>query len=160
MGVLLTVLAAAAMADPEAEASPFYGYGGFGAGYGGLGAGYGYPYGLIQAAPEVEVKEVETVELPAINYGGYGLGFGHGAGYLNGLGYGHGAGYFNGLGYGHGAGYLNGLGYGAGYLNGYGAYGLNGYAGPGYGTAYPHGGYLGLRPVTTVAAAEPAAAEE
>merc|ERR1711981_1181797 len=139
------------MADPEAEASPFYGYGGFGTGYGGLGAGYGYPYGLIQAAPEVEVKEAETVELPAINYGGYGLGFGHGAGYLNGLGYGHGAGYFNCLGFGHGAGYLNGLGYGhgAGYLNGL-----------GYGTAYPHGGYLGLRPVTTVAAAEPAAAEE
>merc|ERR1712080_159052 len=44
--------------------------------------GYGYPYGLIHAAPEVEVKEAEPVELPALHLGGYGYG-------LGGLGYGY-----------------------------------------------------------------------
>merc|ERR1712080_75554 len=46
--------------------------------------GYGYPYGLIHAAPEVEVKEAEPVELPALHLGGYGYGLG---GLYGGLGY-------------------------------------------------------------------------
>merc|ERR1719402_1489983 len=82
----LVVLSAAVVAGQCAAVLPYhglgYGYGGYGYGLGGLG--YGYPYGLVHAAPEVEIKEAEPVELPALHLGGYGYGLG---GLYGGLGY-------------------------------------------------------------------------
>ena len=117
-------------------------------------ATHGYPYGLVHAAaPVVEVKEVEPVELPALHLGGYGYGLGHGLG----LGYGYPYGLI------HAAApevevkevELPKIDTAAIHFGGYGGYGLHGGLGGygGYGGLGYYGGLLGFPHALPVAAA-------
>merc|ERR1711900_151016 len=93
---------ALAVAEPKADADPYYGY--YGLGYHGLGyRAYGYGlgyYGKRSAEPTAEPTANADAEADPY-YGYYGHGYGYGLGY-RGLGYrayGYGLGHY---GYGHG----------------------------------------------------------